>query len=59
MESKKEYTAPELTVVTFKVEQGFNGSSVALAIPNFFDIAGLATQQSWETLDETTFGTTW
>lgn len=23
---KKEYTAPELTVVSFKVEQGFSGS---------------------------------
>lgn len=27
MENKKQYIAPELTVVTFKVEQGFYGSN--------------------------------
>ena len=49
METKKEYIAPELTVVTFKTERGYAASNLA-ALSLLNQLIGLSTgnMQEWE-----------
>lgn len=57
--TKKEYSAPELTVVTFKVEKGY-----ALSLPNNLvlsgqideDIDDWQSQETWYEVDHTSQG---
>lgn len=59
MKDKKEYTAPELTVVTFKMERGFAASS--FSISHIFlgeEAEMMSNQESWETNDNA-FGNSW
>lgn len=60
METKKQYTAPELTVVTFKVEQGYAASDPLQSLRIFSEAfaPGLnSTQETW-TSEENLFGET-
>ena len=43
METKKQYIAPQLTVATFKVEQGYATSTLSML--SFWDISLLSTGQ--------------
>lgn len=65
MKTKKQYTAPELTVLSFKAEVGFAGSqggngnsltSFFIPILNGSNIT--SNQETWAT-DNSTFGTGW
>ena len=47
MNSKKQYTAPELTVISFKVEQGFTNSSVSSTFNFFQDLSQNSANQSY------------
>ena len=58
-DEKKQYTAPELTVVTFKAERGY-----AVSDPIFYGVFGLGSsnagsggQEEWE--EDTYEGTGW
>ena len=62
MESKKQYIAPELTVVTFKTEKGYASSEPET--PFLMRLFGSADgynsqgQEEWDT-DNSTFGSSW
>ena len=61
METKKQYTAPELTVVTFKAERGYAASDPAkilriFALSNTINVT--STQETWA-LDDNAFGSSW
>lgn len=49
METKKEYTAPELTVVTFKTERGYAASNPLAALSVLSTLIGLNTgsMETW------------
>lgn len=49
METKKEYTAPELTVVTFKTERGYAASNPLAALTVLSTLIGLNTgsMETW------------
>ena len=60
MNTKKEYIAPTLTVVTFKVEQGFAASSVfhfQLFNEDNSDNYNSQAQENWH--ESSNFGTDW
>ena len=63
MKDKKKYIAPELTVVTFKVERGYAQSAlktIQLILPAAFNnVSPTSTQEGWGAIDQTTFGDTW
>ena len=63
MKTKKQYTAPELTVVTFKAEQGYAQSQRSLTSFQINTLLGLSkpvvsSQETWA-IDENTFGGGW
>ena len=64
METKREYIAPELTVVTFKTERGYGASDISLTslrvIANAFTPNINSNQEVW-TSEEELFdsGTSW
>jgi hypothetical protein len=49
METKKEYTAPELTVVSFKTERGYAASNPLAALSVLSTLIGLNTgsMETW------------
>ncbi len=65
--SKQEYIAPELTVVTFKVEQGFQASGQSLMQQlDLFNFNVLSEDdynsyghENWTTADDSYFGSGW
>lgn len=60
MNTKKEYTAPTLTVVTFKVEQGFTASSeihLQLFHEDHNSDYNSQAQENWH--ESSNFGTDW
>lgn len=68
MNSKKQYTAPELTVISFKVEKGFTNSSVSSTFNFFQDLSQNSAdqhynsqcQQNWSNGDgDSYFGSGW
>ena len=68
MNSKKQYMAPELTVVSFKAERGYASSEMRLLDVSFlsldmeegsFNGYNSQGQQSWSTDDEGYFGSRW
>lgn len=59
MNTKKEYVAPTLTVVTFKVEQGFASSEIRLFQDlQLFNGYNDQAQENW-TEDNNSFGNGW
>ena len=59
MKDKKEYIAPVLTVVTFKMECGFAASSFIISRIFLEEEADMTNnQESWETNDNA-FGDSW
>ena len=57
---KKQYTAPELTVVSFKIEVGFAGSNVLRLIPDLgLEEPVQGSQQNWTSDDQTFFDRSW
>ena len=63
MKTKKQYTAPELTVVTFKAEQGYAQSRLSQTSFWINTLLGLSkpvvsSQETWA-IDENTFGGDW
>ena len=61
---KKQYTAPRLTVVTFKAEQGYAASGERGSFSMLFEFdndpyTATSTQESWCYDDQNTFGTSW
>ena len=65
MESKKQYIAPELTVVEFKVEKGYadsQGGEQPFILRLFFggsaDGYNAQGQEEWDS-DNSTFGSSW
>ncbi len=54
---KKEYIAPELTVVTIKAEHGYAASGLGLNY-SFFLAPGFQSQEMW-TNDNTYSGNSW
>ena len=54
MKDKKEYTAPELTVVTFKTERGYASSSFRISHIFLSQEADdmMSNQESWGTNDD-------
>lgn len=66
MNTKKEYVAPTLTVVTFKVEQGFAASTefrlfqdFQLFNEDYNNYYNNQAQENWEEPDNNYFGTIW
>ena len=55
---KKEYTAPELTVVTFKTERGYAASGLGLSYTFTEDPVQGRSQESW-TNDNSYLGNSW
>ena len=59
MKDKKEYIAPRLTVVTFKMERGYATSSLRISQIFLSENADMmSNQESWETNDNA-FGDSW
>ncbi len=61
MNTKKEYVAPTLTVVTFKVEQGFTASTEFCLFQDlllFNDHYNEQAQEKW-TVSDNDFGSDW
>ena len=69
MKTNKQYTAPALTVVTFKTERGYatsgtqpasNGLEIFKVITNMLEpnVEVASTQEDWTT-DESTFAGNW
>ena len=56
-DEKKKYTAPELTVVTFKVERGYAASAIFDGVGLGSSNAGSGGQEEWE--EDTYEGTGW
>ena len=70
MKSKKQYIAPELTVVSFRTERGYalSGSERGLFDLNFLQLDmsdesysgyNAQGQQTWATADDSYFGSAW
>lgn len=63
MKSKKKYTAPNLTVVTFKAERGYASSGqdfFNMIIPYFSSETMMSSsQESWINDSENSFGSSW
>ena len=57
-DTKKEYSAPALTVVTFKVEQGFatSGGPMRTLLSGFLDEDEVQSQEEWNEVDHTSDG---
>lgn len=68
MNTKNQYIAPELTVVTFKAERGYADSDISNSNVNAINtfkimlggapIENISTGEAWS-VDENTFGTGW
>lgn len=62
MENKREYTAPVLTVVSFKAEKGYAGSGVFATMDLFHDLEELddnynsQNQENWYESEQNFFG---
>lgn len=56
--TKKEYSAPALTVVTFKVEQGFatSGGPMRTLLSGMLDEEEVQSQETWQEVDHTSQG---
>ena len=58
MNTKKEYVAPTLTVVTFKVEQGFTASTEFCLFQDILLNYNNQAQENW-TVQDNSFGNGW
>ena len=57
---KKQYTAPKLTVVSFKIEEGFAGSNERSLLPTLeLEEPVQGSQQNWASEDQTFFNRGW
>lgn len=61
MNEKKQYVAPQLTVVSFKVEMGFSGSAVEkLSLFHFLEVNDYYNAQNQENwYEQSSFFDTW